>query len=100
MGMPTIPESSLNIELEAAINLVIASIAEEELGLAHIINAEGEKIQAAVAAYSAGDITFEQLLEVNCNVKSMLKQVVKNNIFLDAKLETLLDISKTLNPDT
>lgn len=34
-------ESALNIQLEDLMNLFIASIAKEELGLAHIINAEG-----------------------------------------------------------
>lgn len=94
MGMPVIPESSLNIDIESAINLVIASVGQEELGLSHIINAEGEKIQAAVAAYNRKEITLVQLLAINDSVREMLKEVIKNNMFLESKLETVLDILK------
>src|SRR5690625_7369040 len=50
VSQPNIPDIDPNISLtrEDAINLLLTSIAMEELGLAHIINAEGEKIQYAL----------------------------------------------------
>lgn len=45
MSMPTIPDINTNIKRSDAVNLIIASIAAEEFALAHILNAEGEKIQ-------------------------------------------------------
>lgn len=48
--MPNIPDVSpaMDINREDALNLMLAALAFEELGLAHLINAEAEKIQFAV----------------------------------------------------
>lgn len=48
MSTPNIPDICPDICLcfEDVIKLLLSSIALEELGLAHIINAEGEKIQS------------------------------------------------------
>lgn len=51
MSMPKIPDINpdinvdINIKRSNAINFIIASIAMEDLALAHILNAEGEKLQ-------------------------------------------------------
>lgn len=47
LSNPNIPNISPTVTLtrDDVINLLLSSIAMEELALAHIINAEGEKIQ-------------------------------------------------------
>jgi hypothetical protein len=71
------------------INLLLASIALEELGLAHIINAEGEKIQYVLGLTPAA--TFNQILEVNDSVQDVLDLVIKKELLLDSKLKQVLD---------
>ncbi len=45
MSMPSFPKNDPAIQREDAVNQILSSIAMEELGLSHILNAEGEKLQ-------------------------------------------------------
>ncbi len=63
---------------------IIESIALEETGLAHIINAEGEKIQAALVIAT----TIEELIAVNTSVSQTLVEVSKVEMLLIDKLKT------------
>ncbi len=45
MSMPSFPNIDPPIQREDAVNQILSSIAMEELGLSHILNAEGEKLQ-------------------------------------------------------
>ncbi len=45
MSLPSFPVVNPPIEREDAVNQILSSIAMEELGLSHILNAEGEKLQ-------------------------------------------------------
>ncbi|MGL5066325.1 MAG: SdrD B-like domain-containing protein, partial [Sarcina sp.] len=70
-------------DFRQAVNDLIESVALEETGLAHIINAEGEKIQAAMALkFSEAD-----LLNINSSVTETLKIISKLEILLQYKLE-------------
>lgn len=90
MSMPEIPNIKPEIKLkrEEVVNLLLASIAMEELGLSHIINAEGEKLQKAIHHAEC----FEDLLVVNNSVEKMLKTIIKKEMLLQFKLEDILDI--------
>lgn len=104
MSFPNIPEVSPAIELcrEEIINLLLASVAFEELGLAHIINAEAEKLQFILGTLEADDNnsrhhshqrpTLDDLLKINKSVERTLRTVVKNQMLLQFKLEDIMDI--------
>ena len=100
MSFPNIPDIIPSIELSKhqAINLLLASIAFEELGLAHIINSEAEKIQFVLGTLgcqvSHRPPTFEELLLVNRTVEKTLRAVIKSQMLLQFKLEDVLNCSK------
>lgn len=90
MSMPNIPDIAPNISVNRGqvINVLLASIALEELGLAHIINAEGEKIQAVLG----GRPSIGDLICINKAVMKTLRDVVKKEILLQYKLDEVIEL--------
>ncbi|MFI3253772.1 MAG: SdrD B-like domain-containing protein [Eubacteriales bacterium] len=68
--------------LEQAISDLITSIALEEMGIQAILNAEGAKIQKALAL----DLSLEELLAVNDSVASMVQEITALEKLLSEKL--------------
>lgn len=106
MSFPNIPNvtPSISIERGDVINLLLASIAFEELGLAHIINAEAEKIQAVLGTLPESSVTpattIDELLEINESVNRSLKTVLKTQMLLQFKMEDVLDAEENGNGGT
>lgn len=97
MSFPNIPNvtPSITISRENVVNLLLASVAFEELGLAHIINSEAEKIQAVVGTLPESELAatnIYELLSTNQSVNQTLKTVLKTQMLLQFKLEDIIDI--------
>lgn len=98
MSMPTIPEINTKIDITTnqAGNVVLASIGFEELGLAHIINAEGEKIQAFLGTLEGQEakkeVNIEELEKLDRIVNDSLKAITKKELLLLMKLEETKEI--------
>ncbi len=92
MGMPEIPDirPKIDIDKEDVINLLLISIALEELSLAHIVNAEAEKIQKVIEDCSS----LKELMEIDEAVGRILKDVIKKEMLLQFKFENILDLLK------
>ncbi len=86
-NIPPIPQIPV-IPVENALSLVLVSIALEEIGLSHIINAEGEKIQAVVIRE---DTTPADLIAVNESVERTLRTVIKSQIITEFKLQEVIE---------
>ena len=96
MSYPNIPNISpdININFQDSVNLLLASIALEELALAHIVNAEAEKIQYVLGTLTPGVTppTISQLITINQDVRKTLQTVINKEMLLQFKLESVLDV--------
>lgn len=101
MSLPKIPDMdpNINIKREDAINILIASIGMEEMALAHILNAEGEKIQyvlgtleGAAGPIDPGDITVCDVMKVNKSVNKTLRNAIATEMILLFKLEDAIEL--------
>lgn len=99
MSMPNIPNvtAKIDIDKEKTINLLLASIAFEELGLAHMINAEAEKIQFVLGMLENSTPeelpTLIELLKVNKSVDHIMKAVIEKEMLLGFKFENVLELT-------
>jgi hypothetical protein len=95
LSQPNVPNITPSITLTRndAINLLLSSIAMEELGLSHIINAEGEKLQFALGTLpglSGPPATISDILNVNASIQDTLKTTIQKEFLLQVKLDTIL----------
>lgn len=82
MGMPVIKPGT--ISRGDAIGDIIESVALEESALAHVLNAESEKLMSVV---DHPDTTPNQLLSINQSVQSTISAITRLELQLKAKLE-------------
>lgn len=85
MSAPTITTPQKPLSKEQVISDIIESIALEETALAHIINAQAEKIQRAIEC--EGDLG--DLIRIDAAISDVLKNVIKIQMLLQFRLEEI-----------
>ncbi len=93
MAMPKIPDMTPKIELcrSDTIDILLASIALQEMGLSHVINAEGEKLQEFIR-YANQCNAHKELLEVNESIRKTLETVESIENLLVTKTKYVVEI--------
>lgn len=92
MSLPGFPNVDPPIQQEGAVNQTLSSIAMEELGLSHLLNVEGEKLQyvlSTLAGFAVG-VFLEEVIRVNRSVKDTLSGIVERQIMRSSKLSTAM----------
>jgi len=102
MSLPKFPIIPKGLTRDDAINLILTSIAMEELGLSHVINTEGEKLQYVLGTLEGitgpTGVTVDQILQVNDSIASMLEHTAANQQALSDKLQTALNSPTMIGP--
>ncbi|MGC9299178.1 hypothetical protein ACOIX7_02870 [Bacillus cereus] len=98
MSQANIPNITpiISITVGQTVPLLLASIALEELALAHVINSEAEKIQFILGTLNTSvtppPITLSGILTLNESVQKTLQAAIKKEMLLQFKLENVLDL--------
>lgn len=99
MSQANIPNitPTITVTRDDAINLLLTSIAIEELSLGHIIHAEAEKMQYAIGTLPGLTVpaSVSDLLLVNASVRQTLQDVTKKEMLLQSKLDNILSVSSS-----
>ncbi|AJC24243.1 MULTISPECIES: BclA C-terminal domain-containing protein [Bacillus] len=103
MSQPNLPNITpvVTLSRDDTINLVLSSIAMEELGMAHILNAEGEKIQYALGAIpglTGPPSSLADILNLNESVRDTLDSLMKQELLLGSKLDSISNIPTLAGP--
>lgn len=103
--MPNIPNLNpqISVNRDDAVNIILSSIGMEELSLAHILNAEAEKIQFALGTLeTAGGqaSSMTDILEINKLASKMVRNVIKNQMLLSMKMEDTVGLAEQAQPVT
>src|SRR5690625_4117381 len=97
VSMPTIPNITPEISLtrEDAIVLLLSSIAREEMALAHIMNAEAEKLQYVLGMLDGRgpSHTLADVMKVNESVLRMMNAVTVKEVLLQLKLSNVMELA-------
>ena len=94
MGMPQIPDGENRPNLNETVIDLLESIALEEMALAHLMNAEAEKMQAFVGERLnfPTNPTNEEILRFQVSVTRFMETLMFKELFLLRKLETVTTI--------
>lgn len=101
MSQANIPNiiPTISITMGQTIPLLLSSIALEELALAHIMNAEAEKVQLVLGTLKQSKtklipeiINLSNLLIINQSVRKTLQEVIKKEMLLQFKFDNVLEL--------
>ncbi len=104
MSMPNIPDLNpeVSISRDDALNVILSSIGMEELSMAHIVNAEAEKIQFALGTLETANgeaATLDEIMEINNSSNKMLRDVIKNQMLIGMKMEDVVSLALNTEPE-
>ena len=94
MSMPQIPENSYRPDFDEVIIDLLEAIALEEISLSHILNAEGERIQAFLGKNKDFPThpTNSEIAEFDKSTANLLDTVIMKEWILYKKLLATLEV--------
>lgn len=93
MGMPEIPDGKNRPEIEETIIDLLESIALEEMAISHVLNAQGEKMQAVIHKYKCSEIDLNTMNEASRSTNRMVVDLIMKEWLLLLKFNYIDDFT-------
>lgn len=102
MSFPNIPDITpdISITFDDAINLLLISIALEEISLSKLMDAEKDKILFVLDECKHKDSALQDAIAINKSVDSTIKDMIKLQMLLQFKLENVTELITTTTSTT
>lgn len=103
MSNPFLPNTDMmdNLEHDKVLNLLLTSIALEEIALGQVISAEADNIRSFLGKWKGASkgtakevMTVDHLLKVNRAANQTLGRVIQKELLLLLKLEDILEFAE------
>jgi len=95
--MPNLPpdiSTKIKIDHDGLIKLLLISIALEEISLSHILNAEGELMQAFIRSIKCKPCKFEEIYKFNRSISDTLQILLDKEKTLKEKLTKVVNFDE------
>ncbi len=92
MGMPQVPDRECLPSIEEVVIQILESVALEELAMAHIINAEGERMQVLVKQMEQCNVCSDCIADAFKNTNATINSLIMKEWVMINKLSTTLEI--------
>lgn len=92
ISMPQIPQGTHRPSFGETIVDLLESIALEEIAISHILNAQGEKLQALIQQYSACSLSPEQMHQGCHATQEMIHTLIMKEWLLCTKLKSVMEL--------
>lgn len=100
MSFPNIPDvhPCIDIDIKDAVNLLLTSIAQEEISLSKLIDAETEKVKYALDDKKHKRADCNDVLRINKSVNETMQDIIKLQMLLQFKLEKVKELVPPPHP--
>lgn len=102
MSFPNIPDidPEISVTFEDAVNLLLTSIAMEEISLSKLMDAETQKILHIINDCKHKESVLHDAIKINKSVDDTLKNMIKLQMLLQFKLDNVKEILPTTSTTT
>ena len=97
MSMPNIPniKPEIDVTFKDSVNLLLSSIAMEEMSLSKLMDAEANKIKSILCGFRNCKANAQDVLEINESANRTIRSLVKMQMLLQFKLEDVKSLIPT-----